>query len=212
MSAILRDIMELADILQVDSEPVIPVAEYDGQSLQERVPLLPDALSIEEFDDDPAKFLTAKEGLELCRDYFVSGNLADSARRLKVRYVVALRASREQWFMEELSSLEQQLKIRQKARLDKLLGKTIDELESRLVHGDEVATKDGIVNVAVKARDLAAIAAILTERRDKLDDATKPAVGAPKGKLETLADKLRAKAVGATNATFVELKQVGNGS
>ena len=204
--------MELADILQLDSEPVIPKAEYDGQPLQERVPLLPDALSIEEYADDPATFLTAKEGLELCRDYFLSGNLADSARRLKVRYPVALRASKEAWFSEELFSLEQQHKIGQKARLDKLLNKTISELEHRLEHGDEVSTKDGIVNVAVKARDLAAIAAILTERRDKLDDATKPAAGAPKGQLETLADKLRAKALGATNATVVELKQVGNGS
>lgn len=204
--------MELADILQLDSEPVIPKAEYDGQPLQERVPLLPNALSIEEFDSDPAKFLTASEGLALCRDYFVSGNLADSARRLKVRYAVALRASKEPWFSEELFSLEQQLKIQQKARLDKLLGKAIDQLEKRLEDGDEVATKDGLVRVAVKARDLAAIAAILTERRDKLDDATKPAVGAPKGQMEMLADKLRAKVLGASNATFVELPKVGNGS
>lgn len=203
--------MELADILQLDSEPVIPKAEYDGQSLLERVPLLPDALSIEECDDDPATFLTAREGLNLCRDYFLSGNLADSARRLKVRYVVALRASKEPWFGEELFSLEQQLKIGQKARLDKLLDKTVSELEHRLEHGDEVSTKDGIVNVAVKARDLAAIAAILTERRDKLDDATKPLVGAPKGKLETLADTLRKKAVDASNATLVEPPKVSNG-
>lgn len=204
--------MELADILQVDSAEVIPKAEYDGQPLQERVPLLPDALSIEEFESDPATFLTASEGLALCQDYFVSGNLADSARRLRVRYVVALRASKEPWFGEELFSLEQQLKIGQKARLDKLLGKAIDQLEERLEHGDEVSTKDGIVTIAVKARDLAAIAAILTERRDKLDDATKPAVGAPKGRMESLADDLRAKARGATNATVVPLKQVSDGS
>lgn len=204
--------MELADILQVDSAEVIPMAEYDGQPLQERVPLLPDALSIEEFESDPATFLTASEGLALCQDYFVSGNLADSARRLKVRYVVALRASKEPWFGEELFSLEQQLKIGQKADLDRKMTKVLAKLEERLEYGDEVVTKDGIFRVAVKARDLAAIAAILTERRDKLDDATKPAVGAPKGRMESLADDLRAKARGATNATVVPLKQVSDGS
>jgi hypothetical protein len=109
-------------------------------------------------------------------------------------------------------SLEHQLKIRQKARLDELINRATAELEDRLRNGDEVMTKDGIALVKVKARDLAAIAAILTERREKLDDATKPAGGTPKGKLETLADQLRAKAQGASNATLVEPLKVSNGS
>ena len=65
----------------------------------------------------------------------------------------------------------------------------------------------------VKAHDLAAIAAILSEKRDKLDADTKPLAGGPKGKLETLADQLRAKAAAnASDAVAVKLKQVGNGS
>jgi hypothetical protein len=205
--------MELVDILIGQSEAGIPQAEYDGQPLQERVHLLPDAPEDGESADDLATRLTASQGLALAQDYFVSGNLAESARKLRVRYPVALRTSHEGWFQEELVALEHQLKIRQKARLDGLLDKTLSQLESRLQHGDEVMTKDGIANVSVKARDLAAIAAILTERREKLDDATKPAAGAPKGKLESLAEKMRAvAAAGASNAVVIEPKQVSHGS
>lgn len=200
--------MDLQDIL-LGEQSVIPKAEYDGQPLQERVALLPVDPSTEESSDDLATFLTAKDGLELCRRYFVSGNLAQTARELRIRYPLALRTSHESWFEEELVSLERQLKIGQKAHLDGLIGKATAELEDRLTNGDEVMTKDGIALVKVKARDLAAIAAILTERREKLDDATKPAGGAPKGKLESLADKLRAN---VSNATIVEPLKVGNGS
>jgi hypothetical protein len=204
--------MELADILGVDAEP-IPKEEYVGQSLHERVQLLPEAPDSEEFDGDLAIFLTAKQVQELARDYFLSGNLAETARKHKVRYPVALRASKEAIFDEELVALERAHKIGQKADLDRKLSKVLGRLDERLEHGDEVVTKDGIVRVAVKARDLAAIAAILTERREKLDEATRPAVGTPKGKLETLADQLRAKAAaGASNAVIVPLKQVSDGS
>lgn len=192
--------------------PVIPEAEYPGQLLSERVELLP-CESEEESVDDLAKFLTARQVQELAQDYFLTGNLAETARRHKCRYPVALRASKEALFEEELVALERAHKMGQKADLDKKLAKVLAKLDDRLEYGDEVVTKDGIVNVAVKARDLAAIAAILTERREKLDEATRPAAGAPKGKLETLADQLRAKAAAsATPATIVPLKQVGNGS
>jgi len=205
--------MELADILGINEESAIPPQVQPGQTFGERVPLLPTSVEFEESSGDLATYLTAKDGLELCRRYFVLGNLAESARQLKIRYPVALRTSREDWFMEELVSLEHQAKIRQKADLDQKLNKVLSQLDKRLEHGDEVVTKDGIVNVAVKARDLAAIAAILTERREKLDEATRPAVGTPKGKLETLADQLRAKAAAnASNAVIVPLKQVSDGS
>ncbi len=204
--------MELADILGISGED-IPKAEYAGQPLQERVPLLPTAPDSEECDGDLAIYLTAKQVQELAQDYFLSGNLAETARKHRVRYPIALRASREAIFEEELVTLERAYKIQQKADLDRKLSKVLGRLDERLEHGDEVATKYGIVHVAVKARDLAAIAAILTERREKLDEATRPAVGTPKGKLETLADQLRAKAAaGASNAVIVPLKQVSDGS
>ena len=212
--------MELADILGVDdgdggksADGINIHRSHPGQSIGELVPLLPEGPSDEDGGGDLATYLGATEGLALCQDYFVSGNLAESARKFRVRYPVALRTSKENWFLEELASLEHQLKIRQRARLDGLLDKTLAQLENRLETGDEVATKDGLVHVAVKARDLASIAAILTDRREKLDEATKPLVGAPKGKLETLADQLRAKAAAnASNAKIVEPRQVGHGS
>ena len=204
--------MDLEDILGVISDSEIPKPEFPGQSLAERVELLP-CESEEEPADDLAKFLTARQVQELARDYFLTGNLAETARTHKVRYSVALRASKEVLFDEELVALERAHKIGQKARLDKLLGKAIEQLEERLEDGDEVVTKDGIVHVAVKARDLAAIAAILTERREKLDEATRPAVTGTRHKVESLADQLRDKAkAGASNAVVVEMKQVSNGA
>lgn len=185
--------MDLQEILLGDGA-AIPAEEYPGQPLGERVSLLPCEFE-EEHVDDLARFLTAQQVQELARDYFLTGNLAETARKQKVRYPIALRASKEAIFDEELVTLEIAYKVRQKADLDKKLSKVLAKLDDRLEYGDEVVTKDGIVNVAIKARDLAAIAAILTERREKLDDATKPAAGAPKGKLETLADKLRRQAI-----------------
>lgn len=190
----------------------IPSPEYPGQPLTERVEMIP-CESEEEHVDDLAKFLTARQVQELARDYFLTGNLAESARKHKVRYPIALRASKELLFDEELVTLEREHKVRQKARLDGLLDKALTQLEDRLEHGDEAVTKDGLVHVAVKARDLASIAAILTERREKLDEATKPVVGVARGKIETLADQLRAKAAAsAIDATVVPLKQVSNGA
>lgn len=204
--------MDIADILLANASD-IPPREYPDQPLAEIVDLLPASEADAGCDIDLATYLGLKEGLTLCQDYFLSGNLAESARKLHVRYPVALRTSKENWFLEELASLEHQSKIRQKADLDRKLSKVLGRLDERLEYGDEVVTKDGIVHVAVKARDLAAIAAILTERREKLDEATRPAVGTPKGKLETLADQLRAKAAaGASNAVIVPLKQVSDGS
>jgi len=202
---------DITDILLGD-EPVIPKEEYAGQPLAERVALLPTE-SEAELVDDLAKFLTAAQVQALARDYFLTGNLAESARRHRVRYPVALRASKETLFDEELVTLEREHKIRQKARLDGLLDKTLTKLESRLENGDEKATKDGTVTVEVSARDLAAIAAILTGHREKLDEATKPVVGVARGKIESLADQLRAKAAAsATDATVIPLKQVSNGA
>lgn len=203
--------MEWQDILIGESE-AIPLRSHPEQSIGELIDLLPQGPEGEESAGDLATSLTAREGLALAQDYFLTGNLAESARKMRVRYPVALRTLHEGWFQEELATLEHQLKIGQKARLDKLLGKTIDQLEERLEHGDEVMTKEGIATIAVKARDLAAIAAILTERREKLDDATKPAGGATKGKLESLADKMRAiAAASATNAKVVPSKQISGG-
>lgn len=200
--------MDITDILLANS-PVIPPAEYPGQSLAERVDLLPDASAGEESCDDLAKFLTAKQVLDLAVDYFQTGNLAETARKHRVRYPIALRASKELIFEEELASLERQLKIQQRARLDELKGLALEQLAERLRDGDPVMTKEGMELMPVKARDLAAIAESLSTRRDKLEEETKPVAGANKSKLETLAETLRARAAAnATNAKIVPLKQI----
>ena len=150
--------------------------------------------------------------MALCREYFLEGNIAQVARRLGVRYYVALRASKELWFEEELASLDRQAKIQQKARLAGMFDKALIELEDRLENGDEVVTKDGVDRVKVKARDLAAIAAMLSEKKEKLDEATKP-VGSSQGKLIDLATALREKGKAeSSNAVEVTAKRIGNGA
>lgn len=197
------------DILTAGA-PAIEADNSGHVDIAERIELLPNVVSIEEVENDT--FLTASEGLALCREYFLSGNLAGAARKKGVRHAVALRASKEQWWDEELSSLDRQAKIEQKSRLSRALDKTFTELENRLEYGDAVVTKDGICQVPVKARDLAAIAVILADRQDKLHQETKPLVGVPAAQRLTLMEQLREKAkAGATNATEL-MTRIGDGS
>ena len=174
-----------------------PLTEILANDLAEERADLHQVASVYEGDGvGGASYMTASQGLEMVRGYFLSGNLKTEAMRMGIRYEVAKRASRELWWQEELAALEREAKLLQRAKLSGMLTKAMEELEDRLENGDQVLvkSKDGahLERVPLGGRDLAVIASTLFEKRSALEDGGAGKGPAPLGRVQSLAEKLRA--------------------
>jgi len=151
----------------------IPVAQLEGRRIEE---------------------LSDSEKIDCARQFFLTGNLSAIARDHRISYNDLLDMARAPWWAEEVRNLEREANAQLKVRLTKMLGKTIDQLEERLDHGDVVWRDKGLRVVPICARDLAAIASSVFDKKKLIEEA-ESGFGTSEGKrLMALAEALKFRA------------------
>jgi hypothetical protein len=76
--------------------------------------------------------------LEACKTYLMTGNIAMTARMLKVPEVTVRYWAKSPWWKEMVDDLRSQDELVLSARLKRIVEKTFDVVEDRLEHGDYV--------------------------------------------------------------------------
>lgn len=122
--------------------------------------------------------------------FLESGSLAQVGRELHIPVQDLYRASKTPWWIQEVGLRKRMERAASDAKMTRLLDKTLDEIEDRLLNGEDfVDAKGGTHKKNVPAMALARLADVLFEKRQQLrgepgaqDKATR--------KLTELADKL----------------------
>lgn len=130
--------------------------------------------------------------------YFESGNAKEAAAIAGIHYNTAMEWKRSKWFPVAIKALQVSLDKKLDGRITKILAKTLDCIEDRILNGDEraFANKDGVVmkHVPVSARDLAVVTGVLFDKRTQLRKEPEPDDSASSA-LDRIADRLRQYAV-----------------
>jgi len=139
--------------------------------------------------------LSGEEKLEMAREFFLSGNLSEIARKHRVYHVEMIELTRQVWFVEEVNSLSREAAAITRVKLTRLFDKSIEELEDRMTYGDTVVGMEGqTYRMPIRAKDLAAIAKIVFDTKKDLDSTISGSVlgTAESKRLRDLAAALRA--------------------
>jgi len=154
-------------------------------------------------DTRPADELTPVERIQCAHQFFLTGNLTEIAREMRISYEDLLEMARTHWWTNEIRVLEREASAQLKVRLTRILGCSLDQLEDRLEKGDEKLNRDGTIHrVAVAARDLATIATAMFDKKRELE-AVSNDFGTDEGRrLVALAEALRAKQIGPPPQIF----------
>lgn len=160
--------------------------------------------------------LDVVEQTQVMKEFFLTGNFSEIARSRGIDYTSLLDLARQPWFGAEIANLEREATAQLKVRLTKMLGKTLDQLENRLAHGDQIWADHGLRLVPVRARDLAAISSAIFAKKQAIEQSengfgsneAKRLLGIAEGlrmrQLEPMvvrdADVLEAPAVGRTES------------
>ena len=130
--------------------------------------------------------------------YFESGNAKEAAILAGIHYNTAMEWKRSKWFPVAIRALQTSLDKKLDGRITKILAKTLDCIEDRILNGDEraFANKDGVTmkHVPVSARDLAVVTGVLFDKRTQLRKEPEPDDSASSA-LDRIADRLRQYAV-----------------
>lgn len=119
--------------------------------------------------------LSEVERMQLCHDFFLTGNLSAIARERGVDYTSLLELCREGWWVEEIKNLTREELAITKVKLGKIAGKCLSQIEDRLENGDEqwkqVSQGEyGLVRVPLSGRDLTAIAATVFSKKREIEE------------------------------------------
>jgi hypothetical protein len=154
--------------------------------------------------------LSDGERIQCARDFFLTGNLSAIARERGIAYNDLLDMARQPWWTAEVQGLEREANAQLKVRLTKMLGKTLDELEDRLSHGDTKLDQYGQARrVPVPARDLATISNVIFDKKRQIEDSGSGFGTSETKRLLDLAAALRAKEI---NAEIYDAEVIGGTS
>lgn len=125
--------------------------------------------------------------LECVKTYLMTGNLAMTARILKVPEPTLRRWAASTWWVEIVDDLRTQDELQLSTRLQKIVSKTLDVIEDRLEHGDYVYDqKTGAMRrKPVALRDAHKVGLDLDAKRDLILQRQ-----APRASEEQIDDKL----------------------
>lgn len=117
---------------------------------------------------DANKHWSGAQKLEAVKTFLVTGNVAMTARMLKVPEQTMFHWARSPWWQEHLAELKLQDDLQLSGRLKRILDKTLDVVEDRLEHGDFVYDqKSGQMRrKPVNARDAAKIGIDFDNKRE----------------------------------------------
>lgn len=113
---------------------------------------------------------------KVVKTWLQTGNLTITAQLCKVPLdTVENWRYRQAWWKEYVQKFREEADAGMATRIEKLLGKTVEELEDRINNGDEVFDQrtGESTRVKVKVRDLNTTMKVLTDRHDVLIDRAK---------------------------------------
>lgn len=122
--------------------------------------------------------------------YTIHGCLARTAEATSIPDSTIHGWLQQEWFQSLLGSIRTEFSDRIHARTASLLEKSFDELEDRLDNGDAFVTKEGVIRVPMRGRDLAFTTAILFDKRQILMRQPTSITGRARG--EEVAEELTA--------------------
>lgn len=151
--------------------------------------------------------VTDEEKIRFVREYFLGKSIKKIANENRLRVINVRDMASTAWWQTELRNLEMEAAVQVKVKLTVLADMALDELEDRLVNGDEKAVgKDGIIErVKVPARDLAAITNMLFDKKAQLEDRSSGFSTTETKRLLDLAAALRAKEVSPADVADAEV-------
>jgi len=139
---------------------------------------------------DAANLAPVAIELEAVRLYAETGSLAAVSRRLGIAIYQLQKLQRTDWWQAELAALRREVAAVKTAKLEKLHGMALEQLEDRLCHGDFVAIGSRMVRVKLSGKDLARVSDSIFKQRQLLTG--EPTEIRENKQLEKLAAKLRA--------------------
>lgn len=126
---------------------------------------------------------------KVVKTWLQTGNLSLTARMCDIPLdTIEDWRYRSNWWKEYVQRYREEADASMAGRIEKLLGKTVEQLEDRIEHGDEVfnSASGETTRVKVKTRDLNTSMKVLADRHDVLTDRAKQEVVAT----EQINDKL----------------------
>jgi len=124
------------------------------------------------------------------RIWFETKSLAETGRRLNVKYETLKEWKKTRWWADSIQELEEVEKARTARRLGQLTEKGIDIVLERLEEGDHAFNKAGeLVRRPVSARDASRIMSDALDRKMKLETASKSSQEAVVASLVDLAQR-----------------------
>lgn len=134
--------------------------------------------------------------------YVRLGSYAAVAREMGVPVSAVQKMARSLWWQDEVAAYQREQQAMLDANLTQLLGKTLEQIEERLTHGETRVTKDGdVYQVPVPASALASLANVIFNQRQIIRNQPTSIAGDTQ-KLQTLSEKLRM--LGAKDITVIE--------
>lgn len=135
----------------------------------------------------PEPFPYAEEAVQR---FLACGSLAQVGREMHIPVQTLFRAAKTPWWIQEVGLRARMERAAADARMTRLLDKTLDEIEDRLLNGEDYFdVKGGHHKKNVPAMALARIADVLFEKRQAIRGEPSAADKATR-KLTELADKL----------------------
>lgn len=125
------------------------------------------------------------------RLYYSTGSYPKTAQALGVSVYEVTRLSKTGWWRDEIAALQRDEIAQSNVRMTKILDMALGELEDRLENGDEVVVGGVLQTKKVDARTLSTIVNVVFDKRQLLRGMP-TSIGSQEGKLEELAEKLRA--------------------
>lgn len=144
--------------------------------------------------------LEEAEKLQLCHQFFLSGNMSALARIYQVDYKDLLELSKEGWWQETIKNLHREELALTKVKMAKIQGRVLDELALRIEEGDKKwvplggekgASDYGYRQIPLTGRDLAVIASMIYEKKKDIEERGGLEQPGEAKKLADLAEALR---------------------
>ena len=114
----------------------------------------------------PSSKYTAEEKFQAVMAYITTGNSKQAQKYCIVpANTIRYWKANASWWPEAVAYAKQQKQEELDAKLTKIIDLAVDQVEDRLINGDEVLTKNGIERKKMSGKDAATTGAILFDKR-----------------------------------------------
>jgi transposase-like protein len=118
----------------------------------------------------PGKNWSDKVKAKAVRDYLKYGSYSEVARRNRIPGDTVREWKSKDWWKELTERYREELDVKLSSKIDDVVQKAVDEIHDRLENGEHILdSKTGeVLRIPTKARDMAAITKVLSDRQDIL--------------------------------------------